>query len=244
MSDKKTKLQAIMDEISRGATSLVADPETIKALQDEGLPITSRFITYEEYVDDLFKKRKTDAVEKLRLLPKIDDSVADAVVSEIYEEIRSSYAFGAITSTIINSILLLEYSMRAALYKKRLGNDPNARWDDLEKLQMGGLINQLFKTKIIKNSDDRDLLKDFSDNFRNPYLHINIKKMSENIVIAKLPGVNVGTQEAIEMTDVKVSEHRFLWFSAKRFFDKYHVQSTIDFCVDWTNKLLKEPKNE
>jgi hypothetical protein len=237
MTDEERKLKEIMDAISKGATHIVSDPDTIRKLQEKGLPIESRFIPYEEYVEDLFSKKKKDAVSLLRKLPKIDDSVADGVIADIYEEIRSSYALSIFTSTIINSIFLLEYPMRARLYNERLKKNPNARWDKLEKLTMGALIKKLHDLKIITD-EEKEKLSDFNKNLRNPYLHINIHKLSKGVVVAKLPSVNVNTQEVIEMENVEASKHRFLWFAAKRFFDKYHVQAVIDFCVEWTNNLL------
>lgn len=233
------KIKELMDSISNGATHMVADPKTIEILQKQGVPIENKFITYEAYADALFKKRKEQSVSLLRKLPKIDDSIADGVISDIYEEVRSSYAFGIFTSTIINSILLLEYSMRARLYKEMLKKNPNGEWRELEKLSMGALIKQLFKLKIITEKEKLRLI-DFNKNFRNPYLHINIHKLSQNVVIAKLPTINVHTQEVMELRNVVASKHKFLWFAAKKFFDKYHAQPVIDFCVDWTNKLLKE----
>lgn len=238
MTGKAKDLKKIMDDmVKSGSTVMIADPETVEAMQEQGVPIQKRFIPYEEYLEDLIKKKRQDAIALLRQLPALDDSIADGVVSEIYEEIRSSYGLGFFTSTIVNSIFLLEYAMRAALYIERLKSDPQTPWSALEDYQMGKLIGQLRRANLIDDAE-KEVLTEFSKTMRNPYLHINIQKMVEGVVIAKVPGVNVHTQEAIELTDVKASEHRFLWFTAKRFFDKYHVQPTIDFCVDWTNKLL------
>lgn len=237
MNDEDRKLNEILEAISNGATHIVCDPETIKKLQERGIPIESRFIPYEEYVEDLFAKKKVDAVSLLRKLPKINDTIADGVIESIYEEIRSSYALSIFTSTIINSILLLEYAMRARLYKERLKKNPNADWSKLEELTMGELIWKLFNLKVI-TEEEKEKLMSFNKQLRNPYLHINIHKLSKGVFIGKLPSVNVNTQEVVELENVEASKHKYLWFAAKKFFDKYHVQSVIDFCVDWTNKLL------
>lgn len=240
MNKEDQKLEEILEGFSKGATHIVSDPETIKQLQDRGVPIESRFITYEEYAEDLFARKKKDAVALLRKLPKIDDSVADGVIESIYEEIRSSYALSIFTSTIINSILLLEYSMRARLYKERLKKNPNADWNKLENLTMGALIWQLFNQKVI-TKEEKTRLMNFNKQLRNPYLHINVHKLSKGVFISKLPSINIKTQGVIELENVDASKHKYLWFAAKKFFDKYHVQSVIDFCIYWTNKLLANP---
>lgn len=238
MDEEGKKLNEILEAISKGATHIVSNPETIKKLQKRGIPIESRFISYEEYVEDLFARKKKDAVALLNKLPKIDASIADGVIESIYEEIRSSYALSIFTSTIINSILLLEYSMRARLYRERLKKNPNADWSKLEDLTMGALIWQLFNLKII-TAEEKSKLMAFNKQLRNPYLHINIHKLSKGVFITKLPSINVQTQEVIEMENVEAAKHKYLWFAAKKFFDKHHVQPVIDFCVDWTNNLLK-----
>jgi hypothetical protein len=244
MEDKTNELEKIMDSmVKNGATVMVANTKTIQQMQEQGVPIQKRFIPYEQYLEDLINKKRPDAIALLRQLPVLDESIADGVVSEIYEEIRSSYGLGFFTSTIVNSIFLLEYAMRAALYAERLKTDPNTPWSALENDQMNRLIGKLRRANLIDEAE-KDLLTEFSENMRNPYLHINIQKMSEGIFIEKLPGVNIHTQETIELTDVKVSEHQFLWFTAKRFFDKHHVQPTIDFCVGWTNKLLTDKSSK
>ncbi len=238
MTDDSNKLQEILDELSKDATHIISSPSTIKQLQDKGLPIQSTFTTFEEYIDKLFTEKRRNALDLVKKLPQLDNAIASGVIADIYEEIRSSYALGIFTSTIINSILLMEFAMRDRLYKERLKHDPNSPWEDLEKLDMDALIQQLFKNSII-TKEEKEKLVDFSKNFRNPYFHINIQKLTKGVVIARLPQINVATQEVIELKNVDASKHKFLWFAAKRFFDKYHVIGVVNYCVDWTNKLLK-----
>lgn len=237
MNEEDKRLNEILEAVSKGATHIVATPEDIKKLQERGIPIESKFISYEEYAENLFAQKKKDAVALLSKLPMIDLSIADGVIANIYEEIRSSYALSIFTSTIVNSILLLEYSMRARLFEERLKKNPKASWSKLEELTMGTLIWQLSGLKIV-TKDEKKKLMDFNKNLRNPYLHINVHKLSKGIIIPKLPSVNVKTGQVTEMENVEVSKHKFLWFGAKKFFDKHNVQPILNFCIDWTNKLL------
>jgi len=217
-------------------TQIVAHPDTIEKLVKEGI-VKIRHITYKEYSDKLYEDRKKDSVLLLSKLPQINDSIADSIVTNIYEEIRSSYAFGVFTATIFNSILLLEYSMRNKLYRKRLKSDPNTEWSIYEKLNMKSLIPKLKKAKLITKSE-ATILDDFSNNLRNPYLHFNIHRLIAGVGISKLPRLNIETGEITELVSGDANKYRSLWFSAKQFFDKERVQDIINFCVHWTNKLL------
>ena len=100
-----------MDKLSKDATHIVSNPATIKKMKLMGLPIEERFISYEEYFDKLIAQKRIVAVNLLSQLPLLDNSIANGVISEIYEEVRSSFGLSIFTSTIFNSIVLLEYSM-------------------------------------------------------------------------------------------------------------------------------------
>lgn len=231
------EMDKLIEESADGKTTFVAHPDDIQKLIDSG-KIKKRFISYDEYADGLFEERRKEATKSLSKLPLLNEKIADSVASSIYEEIRSSVAFGVPTSSIINAIMLLEYSLRVRLYKERLKDDPNAEWYVLEGMDMSGLIRSLYKKGSILTDEEKEKLISFSEEFRNPYLHINIQKLVEGIYISKLPSVNADTYEIKEMENVDVAKHRYTWFSAKKFFDKTHLQSVLEFCIGWTNKLL------
>lgn len=238
-TDDDDELKRIMDDLAKGATHLVASPDTIERLRQKGLAIESKFTTYEEYAETLYAERKKSAVERLRKLPKIDDSIADGVVTSIVEDIRANLAFGAFSSSITSSIFLLEYAMRARIFAERLKSEAQFKWSELEKLTMHPLVKELLRLKVITKEQEAILL-DFKKTIRNPYLHANFLKLSEGIVVKKLPRVDVGTNKVVEMEDVDAAGNRFLWWAAKRFFDKFWVHPVIDFCFEWTNTLLSK----
>lgn len=237
------KLKELMEEVSKGATHMVATPDVIKRMTEQGVPIQKKFIKYEDYIETLFDKKKSEALNLANQLPRLDETIADGVISEIFEEVTESHILGIFSASITNAILLLEYAMRTRLYNERFKSNPKTEWADLEKLDMDALIKNLFRLKII-SENEKNKLVNFSKTFRNPYFHINIHKLTKNMVIERLPGVNINTLEKIEMRNVKVSEHKFLWFAAKRVLDKFQAKGVIHCCVDWTNKLLKKDENE
>ena len=179
---KKSKLEKALDEASKGATHIVSNPKTIKQLQAKGLPIKERFITYEEYFETLVADKRKHAVTLLRQLSLLDPSIANSVIAAIYEEVRASFGLGVFTSTIFNSILLLEYALRVRVFDERLKADPNSKWEHLEQIKMKSLIGELRKKGTI-DKNGKEVLDDFNDNFRNPYLHINIHKMITSFLV-------------------------------------------------------------
>ena len=242
--NQKNKLKELMDEAIKGATHIVSSPDVIKKMVDQGLPIQKKFIKYEDYIETLFEKKKNGALDLATQLPQLDETIADGVISEIFEEIRDSHILGIFSASITNAILLLEYAMRSRLYNERLKSNPKTEWSDLEKLDMDALIQNLFRLKIL-SGEEKIGLANFSKTFRNPYFHINMHKLTKDMVIERLPGVNIHTLEKIEMRDVKVSDHKFLWFAAKRVLDKFQAKGVIHYCVNWTNRLLgKELKTD
>jgi hypothetical protein len=181
MNDDTKKLVKMFDAmITSKSNVMIGNPDTIRQLQEQGAPIEEKFVSYEEYLESLIEKRREEAIDRLRQLPQIDGSVADGVISEIYEEIRSSYALGFFTSTIVNSIFLLEYAMRAALYAKRIEIDSKIEWSTLENMTMKKLIGQLKKTGLLDDKEAKKLIA-FNDDLRDPYLHINIHELSEGV---------------------------------------------------------------
>ena len=139
--------------------------------------------------------------------------------------------------------MLLEFAMRVRVFDERLKNNPDYKWENIEKLKMRALIGQLKKMEIISNKE-KEVLDDFNNKFRNPYLHINLHKMIRGIYASDVKKVNINTNEVSTENHVDISKHRHLWFLAKQFYDKSYVLHVLNFCVDWTNKLMRKTKDE
>lgn len=240
--NKKNDLQKLLDKASKGATHIVSNPDTIKKLQAQGLPIEEKFVTYEEYFEKLVAQKRKSAIALLKQLPLLDNSIANGAIAAIYEEIRASFGLGIFTSTIFNSIILLEYAMRVRVFEERLKNDKNSKWENIEKLKMKNLIKQLKEMKIINNKEG-GALDSFNDKFRNPYLHINIHKMIKGIYANDVRKVDIKTKTMEIKNKVDVSKHPQLWFLAKKFYDRSYVLNVLKFCIDWTNRLLRKTEN-
>lgn len=240
MDDKDKELEDKLNEIvkSMGDTGfIIANPETIKRLKDRGLPFQSRFITYKEYLDKLFKDKRKLAEEIIGDLPLINNEIAHSAVQSLYEQVRECYALGIFGATITLSSVLLELSLKYRLHKERTKSDPNYKWEEIEKLNFAGTLSGLKKIGVL-SQEEWDVLNNFNIEVRNPYIHYNIKKLVRDVMIRELPVVKIETGEKKIHKDVKIVERPYLWFTGKKFLDKAQVNHVLNFCIGWVNKIL------
>src|SRR5690606_3820202 len=78
---RNAKIKAAMDSFIKdyGTTMMVTSPETSDRMKEDGLPIQSRFIPFDEYLVSLFQEKRKQADEKIKNLPILDDQLGDAV---------------------------------------------------------------------------------------------------------------------------------------------------------------------
>lgn len=234
MNDIKKKI----DKLVKNADFLVASPESIEAMKLHGLSVESKFITYKEYLDKIFHEKRKLADSVVNKFPLLDKSIANATVQSLYEEVKECFVLGIPGACITLSSILLELSLKYCLFKERKKTDPNCKWSDLEKRNMSYVIKALFDKKIITKDETIDL-NNFEIEVRNPYAHYNIEKLLKDMIIGKIPSINIETGEVIEHRNLKASEHPHLWFSGKRVLDKKTVISIVTFSIHWVNKILK-----
>ncbi len=63
MNNKSIKFKKDLAEATKIATVIVANPNMIKTMNDKGEKVKERFITYEEYIEDLFKRKRAVALQ-------------------------------------------------------------------------------------------------------------------------------------------------------------------------------------
>lgn len=231
------EIKQMIDEMAKGNTTMILNPELMERMKKMGLPIREEFVRYEDYIEKLYSKKKKLGLILIRKLPKLDSSIANSTVTQIYSEIRDSLAFEDLTSTIINSILLLEFAMRLRMFREIVKSNPQHEWKLMEQLDFDALVSKLIKHGVIP-TDVRGEFDEFRKKFRNPYFHMNIYKMAKGATIPELDAFNFNTGQKEKLKNVPLDEHPELWFAAKIRYDNLHVFDIMDFCVYWTNQLL------
>jgi len=236
-------LKAKLDELVKNSDMIVSSPETVERLKKQGLPIKSTFETYEEYLNKLFNKKRTQSSSLVKDLPRLGENIANTTIQALYEEIKESFVLVIPGACITLSTILLELALKYRLYRERVNSDPNSPWEYIEKMDMTATINELHKKKTI-SKEEKSKLDNFNDEIRNPYIHYNIKRLIKDMLLEELPEVNTVTGELTIHNNVNPQDYPALWFSAKRVLDEKTIISKVKFCIHWANRLLDFPKKQ
>ncbi len=235
MDDKKY-FKKILEEVAKNATTIVSSGATIDMMRQKGEKVDEKFISYDSYIEDLFKRKRVVAFKLVSQMPKMKDDLDSAILHSIYEEIRDSLALGMFPSAIIHSILLLEYAMRIRIYKERKRADPKAEWKHVAGLLINPLAHALLKAGIIDKYQKKDLIK-FNESIRNPYMHINIYELTKNIKL-DATSVNIVKEEVKIMKDLPVTDYPYLWFAGKKKYDAMNVLPIMRTCINYVNLIF------
>lgn len=241
---RNEKIKAAMDSFVQkyGSTMMVMSTETSNRMVEDGLPIQSKFIPFDEYLISLFQEKRKQAGEKIKQLPLLDDDLGDAVAASLYNEFRECFVLGVNGAAITLAIMLLEYAMKRRIYIEQFENKQQPKWEDIESMSFIGTVSDL--KKYITNTQHKALLE-FNDTVRNNYIHYKVKNLisDANMYIEKLPVLNTNTGEAEVLENVEIKTMPQLWFSAKRKLDEDVVIGISTFCIKFVNKLLGSRKN-
>lgn len=236
MKKASEKFKKQLEEVTKNSTTMVASGNTIEMMGKKGEKVEERFISYEEYIEELFKKKRAVALRLVTPMPKMRTDIGNSVLHSIYEEMRDSLALGMFPSAIMHSILLLEYAMRIKVYKERQKIGPNAHWKDVAADKIRQLTTPLLKAGVITKTEKNDL-DDFNDKTRNPYMHINIYELTKNVTL-DTTSVDMVKEEIKMIKDLPVTDKPFLWFAGKKKYDAMSVLPIMEKCVGYVNKIF------
>ena len=198
-------LKKKLDELVKQSDLLVSTPETIERLKARGLPIKSVFTTYEEYLDKLFVERRKLASDLVKNLPHLDHRIANSTIQALYEELKECFVLGIPGAAITLAVILLELALKYRLYDERIKSDPSSKWEYIEQIDFTKAINSLWELKVISKKEKQQLDK-FNLKFRNLYIHYNIKKLVQDMVLGESSSVNIETGDVKVLKNVKITE--------------------------------------
>ena len=227
-----------LEEVTKRSTTMVVSGNTIEMMGKKGEKVEERFISYEEYIEELFKKKRAVSLRLVTPMPKMRTDTGNSVLHSIYEEMRDSLALGMFPSAIMHSILLLEYAMRIKVYKERQKTDPNSLWKDVAAFKIRQLTTPLLNAGVITKAEKNDL-DDFNDKTRNPYMHINIYELTRDVTL-DATSVNIVKEEVKMLKDLPVTDKPFLWFAGKKKYDAMNVLPIVEKCVGYVNKIFEK----
>ncbi len=232
------KLKEKMDELVANSNYIVASPDTIEKLQKRNLPIQSTFVSYEDYLDKLFKEKREKAGDLIKNLPLLDEKLGSATAEALYNEFRECFVLGVNGAAITLAIVLLDYASKHRLLEEKKRITPDAGWRSVEDLPLGDTIKKLREVSVISKEEEAQLLR-FNSEIRNSYMHYKIRELIKDMVIFELPSINIHTGEVTIHKNVDVKTMPHLWFSAKKKLDAKTVNELSTFCIRWVNRFLK-----
>jgi hypothetical protein len=234
------ELQKKIDDLVKNTDFFIASPDTIAKAKKDGLPIKESVMPYDQYLDELFAKRRGVAGELVLQLPHLDKQIANGSISFLYEELKECFVMGIPGASIVLAILLLDLAAKLRLFKEREMADSKSRWEPIEDMHLREVILELRDYGAISDVEEETLLE-FNRNVRNNYLHYNIQKLVGDMILKELPSVNFQTGEVKTEYNVRPAERPELWFSAKKVLDRKTLVSRVTFCLDFVNSILTRP---
>lgn len=232
----------LLSELAKGSTHIISSPDIIKELQKKGVPFSEQTPgSLEEVVENLFTQRKKGALINISKFPLPPD-IAIPTIGFLYDEIRECMLFGLYGAAISLSSVLVEFSLKQAIVRKKHGKTYNAdEWDRIEGIELGPTIIEAKNADLLDNDMEKALIS-FKNTVRNPYLHYNLKKITKNVGANKVKKINTTTVQ-IEELDLSVKDNPILWGFGKRFVDKERVFEVFTF-ADNVVKYLFEAQDK
>jgi len=220
-----------LKDLAKESDIIISRRETIEDLRARGVEIDSPDdLSPEEFVDRLFAERREVASEIISKFPHIPQGIQPNL-GFLYNEIVECAIFGANGAAITLAGILIEFAVKQATYRVELGDwsYDAEKWDEFEKLTFHQAVKRARTAGVVNDKVEAELLR-FKDNFRNPYSHYNIKKITSEVVAGKVRVLDTQTEE-VEVRDIPVRDEPHLHAPAKRHVDSYYVLPVLAFAA-------------
>jgi hypothetical protein len=240
------KIRKKLDELAMESDSIIANPDDIEKLKDQGLPIR---VVPSKTIPELFQERLNSAVDIAKYLPTLPERLPPAIKS-LYQEIRECIFFGLNGAAITLSGNLIEFTLKHATYVKEVGGYQkydSTKWDEFETIEFGTAINRAKRAGLLPSKMAKQL-QSFREDIRNPYSHYNIKKITQDVIAGKVKRINLISGEIEEM-DIPAKDSPMIqaqvkpWVDQQRVLDVFHFADMIvKFLILKLNECLKHEK--
>ena len=229
----------IQDAVSEGKT-IHGNRRAHEKIRNWGIEVSdgSEIVPWEEFVEKLLSEdQKAKALLRARQLPELPDIPLPSVVG-IYREIIRVITLGANGAAITLSSILVEYMLKFATYKLEVGafqKHDASKWEEFEKTTFHPAIERAAKNGLLSDERKKSLIN-FKTKIRNPYLHYNIKKITEGIVLKNVTEINLNTGET-EVVDLYADSDPTIQPDAKRFVDETNVLEIFTYANDFVKEM-------
>jgi len=234
----KTEIQKSMEQLAKGADTIIASPATIEKLRNQGLPLES---APAPTLEERFQARKASAKDVVQFLPELPPvELLSPAIKSLYEEIIDCILFGLNGAAITLSGNLIEFTLKHVTFVKEAGGyqnyDPD-KWDQFEKIDFSNAIGRAKRAGLL-DSKMRKRLHEFREDIRNPYSHYNIRKITRNVIAGHVKVFNLETGEYDEQ-DIPAEQNPTIQAVAKPLIDKRNVLFVFQFADEVVKYVLK-----
>lgn len=226
-----------IDELLQPSDLIIASPETIDKLQNEGLPFQQ---IPSKTIDELFEERKQIAMGVLNQLPTWPNQIISPEMESLYKEVRECILFGLNGDAITLSGNLIEFALKYVTFVKESGRylnyDPD-KWDSFEQIKFLPAIDRAKRAGLV-SSEIAKRLHAFRKDIRNPYSHYNIRKITQDVMAEKVKTLNIFTGEQKE-TDIAAKDDPNIQAVAKPWVDEQNVLYVFHFADEMVKYLFE-----
>lgn len=227
----------LMAKLSENANLIIASPQTIAKLKEQGIPFER---TSSTTIEDKFNARKAEAIKIVPHLPTLPDiEMLPHAIKSLYEEIIDCILFGVNGAAITMCGNLIEFTLKHATFVKESGGyqnyDPN-KWDDFEKIELSEAINRAKRAGLV-SSELGKRLNAFREDIRNPYGHFNIRKITREVIAGRVKVANLETDE-LEEKDIPAEQDPNIQAIVKPIIDKRNVMFVYQFADEVVKYVL------
>lgn len=210
-----------VEEILIGLTSQgfegILSPTTEERLGGRGIHIPKPpKLTLEQSIDLIFSEaRKERALAIAKTLPQ-PPIIPVPSIKSLYNEIREAIILGLNGGAITLCGILVEHVLKYATYTVEIGGFAkydSAKADEFERFTLGPAIDRAAKAGLL-TPDDIDKLRYFKDNYRNPYNHYNLKKITSNYYIEDVHVLDTNSGD-VEVRNIAAKDDPIIQAQAK-----------------------------
>lgn len=215
-----------LDELAHGLDTIIANPDDVKMLKEQGLPIHA---VPSKSIPEMFQERLHSAIAIVDHLPTLPEKLPPAIKS-LYQEIRECIFFGLNGAAITLCGNLIEFTLKHTIYVKEAGGYHKydaIKWDEFENIEFSAVINRAKRAGLLPSKMAKQL-QSFREDIRNPYSHYNIKKITQDVIAGKVKRMNLSSGE-IEEVDIPAKDSPMIQAQVKPWVDRQRVLDVFHF---------------
>lgn len=195
--DQRDNVSRMIGRLLRGNKLMVMNPDTIAKEMKKGGPI--QFVKDDPVplaMDKLFEDRKKHALEVADKL--IRCPIPEPLLIYFYDQIRACILFKLHSIAITMCGTMVECILKYCSYVVESNGSnvyDSVLWDTFEKDDFGKSIERALKNGLLDDKTKQSYIN-FKNNFRNPYAHFNLQKITKDVSFPEVEVINTNTRES------------------------------------------------